>query len=206
MSISSLHSNHAANHWARPAAPRPDNHPRWSTASKGGSGSPVQAGAGSPAAAPSALDSASAASTNPLRNLASDIQAMLIQAQGTAAAAHKPTTPAAGGGPSATGPEQKLATDIQTLLSDLQIAATPNPRTANANPADTAGRPERHHHHHHERGIEATGASAVASSNGANPLNNGNHAVSRIFAAEIAHALKAYGRATGITATPAPVT
>jgi hypothetical protein len=137
---------------------------------------------------------------------------MLIQAQGTAATGSQTSvttpatsTPAAGGAAAAISPEQKLATDLQSLLSGLQSTA-PNARTANANPADATGRTEHHHHRHHEGGGEASGATAVASSSTtpatANSAASGNQAVSQILAAGIAQALKAYGGTGASPGTP----
>jgi hypothetical protein len=146
---------------------------------------------------------------NPLQSLASDIQAMLIQAQSTAAAGG-----ATGSTTASASPAQNAATDLQTLIADIQSAVTqsgtePTAQTANSNPTAPAGQTEHHHHHHHGGGGDASGASDVAnaSSNSA-VVNTGsqqasNLAPSSIFATDIAQAIQAYGGDSASTAMPA---
>jgi hypothetical protein len=221
VSIGSIQSNYPTNHWARPASLRSGNdEARRSgpSATQGAAGS-VQGGFGpavpsGPWSGPSGsgANSASAAPANPLQSLASDIQAMLIQAQGAAATGSQTSvatpvtsTPAASGAAAAISPEQKLAADLQSLLSGSQSTA-PHARTANANPADATGQTAHHHHRHHEGNGEASGATAVASSGTtpatANSAASGNPAVSQILAAGIAQALKAYGGTGTSPGTP----
>jgi hypothetical protein len=142
---------------------------------------------------------------------------MLIQAQGAAGSAQTAGTAAfAAGGTSADGgtialsPEQRVAADLQALMSNPQSAATPNTRVANANPADPAVQTGHHrHHHHHERGGQASGASAVAQSSVAtgtasasSATTSGNAALSRVFAADIGQALRAYAGQSAAAAPP----
>ena len=227
MSIDSLQTNHWTNPWARNVSSQSEKHTTWSAAPSAAAGTTGSVRGGFSPAVPtgpwssqggSGSNSASTTPANPLRTLASDIQAMLIQAQGTAAAADSQTGTAAAqtsGGATAASPEQTLATDLRSLLSDLQSGATANARTANANPADAAGRTEHHRHHHrHEDGGGASAATAVASSStaaGTTTASAGSaagfdQAVSRVFAADIAQALRAYGGASAATTTPVVTT
>jgi hypothetical protein len=103
-----------------------------------------------------------------------------------------------------------MAADLQTLMSDLQSGRSPNARTASTNPSSATGQTEHHHHHHHHGG-EASGARASASSGApsgaaAAPAGSAGQAVSQLFAADIAQALKAYGGANAAPATPALTT
>jgi hypothetical protein len=143
------------------------------------------------------MSGASTSPANPLARLASDIQAMLIQAQsaGPTGAANASTPQAA-----TPTPEQNVATDLQTLLGDIQSAVAPNTQTANSNAtAPTGGTEHHHHHHHHEGGGEANGASGVAATSpgpGASTAGSqfaGDQAVSSTFASDIAQAIQAYG-------------
>jgi hypothetical protein len=145
-----------------------------------------------------------------MQSLASDIQAMLIQAQSGAASAGSASTAATsvpGGATATLTPEQKVAADIQTLIGDFQSAAPPNAQTANSNPTAPVGQTE-HHHHHHGHGGEASGATAVAGASGtgapaANSSTSSNQAVSQVFAADITQALQAYAGASSAMPTPA---
>jgi hypothetical protein len=168
-----------------------------------------------------------AAGGNPLQTLASDIQAMLIQAQGVVQGnASTPATGASTTSATATAdssasvnPAQKLAADPQTFLNNLgaNSGGSPSPSVganatgtsvANANPTDPATQTGHRHHHHH--GGEASGASAVAQSSGVSSgavaVPSGaiaSQAVSRVFAGGIAHALRIYANATSATTIPA---
>jgi hypothetical protein len=127
-----------------------------------------------------------AAGGNSLQTLASDIQAMLIQAQGAV---------------------QGNASTQATGVSTTSRTAT-GTSVANASPTDPATQTGHHHHHHH--GGEASGASAVAQSSG---VSSGavaapsgaiaSQAVSRVFAGGIAHALRIYANATSAATIPA---
>jgi hypothetical protein len=161
--------------------------------------------------------STAALPSNPFQALASDIQAMLIQAQGGAA------TPAAStsvtGTTTAVSAEQQMATDLQTMMTDLQGAtaqttaastADSTSRTASTNPADPTGQSQPHHHrHHHEDGGgEASGSSAVASSSTPSGSTSAetttdDEAVSQMFAADVTQALAAYGGNAGSSMMPA---
>jgi hypothetical protein len=155
-------------------------------------------------------------STNPFQSLASDIQAMLIQAQGTT------STGTATGAPATTAtttPEQGLAADLQNLMnafqsgqSPAQTGTTSSAQTASANPADAPNQAEPHHHHHHHHGGGAgdagsiTAAAAPTPPPASGPVTSGsgmvaNQAVSQAFAADIVQAIQAYG--TGASASAA---
>jgi hypothetical protein len=132
-----------------------------------------------------------AAGGNPLQTLASDIQAMLIQAQGpvqgnastTATGASTTSGTTATDSSASVSPAQKLAADLQTFLNNLgansggspsattganaagtSVANATGTSVANASPTDSATQTGHHHHHHH--GGEASGASAVAQTSG----------------------------------------
>jgi hypothetical protein len=132
-----------------------------------------------------------------MQSVATDIQAMLIQAQSTAAAPASGTSTAISASTAAVNPQQKIAADLQTLLGDLQSATSPNAQTASTSPAGpVGGTAPHHHHHHHEEGGEASGATSVAgaSTPAATSSNStGDQAVSSMFAADITQALQAYG-------------
>ncbi len=134
---------------------------------------------------------------------------MLIQAQSSSAASG-----VTGSTTAKASPQQNAATDLQTLIADIQSAvtqsgSTPNAQTANSNPTAPAGQTEHHHHHHHGGGGDASGASDVAnaSSNGAVAATGSqqatNPAASSIFATDIAQAIQAYGGDSASAAMPA---
>ncbi len=230
MSIGSLQSDYWANQWASSAASASANSSPWSTGSTAAPGvaTPVQGSfdalqQGGPWSSQddTGTTGASASSSNPLQNLAADIQAMLIQAQSTAATesqtatattAAQPATAvsATSGGTAAVTPEQKLATDLQTLLSDLQPATTPATQTANASATDATGQTEHHHHHHHHGGggnaSAATDVASTSTTSGTTAATtgsttSGDQTASQIFAADIAQALQAYGGVSPATTT-----
>ena len=141
-----------------------------------------------------------APSANPLQNLASDIQAMLIQAQSAAGADDTPTT---------ADPVQSVATDLQTILGGSQSGGAANSQTANANPTAPTGQTEQHHHHHHHHDGdgEANAATDVAAASGSagagSPTTtqlSSDQAVSSIFASDIAQAIESYGSNISSTA------
>jgi len=156
---------------------------------------------------------------NPMQSLASDIQAMLIQAQSTSAMQTAGTTgSSSAGGTTAVSPEQQAATDLQTLMSDIQAgtsaqAGTSTPSSAqiaSTAPTDPTGQTEpHHHHHHHEAGGQSNGASAVASAStssgtttSAGSPASSDRQVSQIFAGDVEQALQAYGSSAAATAMP----
>jgi hypothetical protein len=209
VSIASAQSNPWANPWAA------------SSTSQSGTNAPtgpcveineVQANfstsvANAPDQNATGMSGTSTSPANPLQTLASDIQAMLIQAQSAA-----PTGAAAAGTTQATTPEQNVASDLQTLLGDIQGTVAPNAQTANSNAAAPTGETEPHHHHHHHEGDgEANGASDVAtaattSDTGTSTAGSqltSDQAVSSIFATDIAQAIQAYGGGGSSAAMPA---
>jgi hypothetical protein len=158
---------------------------------------------------------------NLLQSLASDIQAMLIQTQSTS-----PASGVSAGTTANASPGQNAATDLQTLMGDIQSAitesgttesgttqsgTTPNAQTANSDPTAPAGQTAHHHHHHHHGDDDASGAREVAnaatSSDGAVATSGsqlaGDQAASSNFATDIAQAVQAYGGAIATAAMPA---
>jgi hypothetical protein len=122
---------------------------------------------------------------------------LLIRAQGpgvTSAAGG--TTPSADPTAATPGPEQKLATDLQSVMNDLRASTSPGGH----NP--TAGQAESHHHHHHHNGGANAAASGSPREDASTTASNGNGAVSQVFAAHVVKALRAYvgGSAPGATA------
>jgi hypothetical protein len=156
---------------------------------------------------------------NPMQSLASDIQAMLIQAQSTSAMQTAGTTgSSAASGTGAVSPEQQAATDLQTLMNDIQAGASgqsgasapSSAQTASTTPTDPTGQSEHHHHHHHEEGGAGSGASAVAASSTSSgatmavesSTNSVDQQVSQVFASDIEQALQAYSGAAAATTMP----
>lgn len=122
MSIDSLQSNPWANPWAASTSSKAAGTDQsQATFSTSGSNSPwsAQGAAGS---------STSSSPANPLQSLAADIQAMLIQAQNTGTQGS-----ATGGTTGATTAEQSAATDLQTMLGNMQAAFAANSQMANTN-------------------------------------------------------------------------
>ena len=129
--------------------------------------SPDASGTGASAAGP----------VSAFQQLSSDIQAMLLQAQG-GTAAQATTTTGAGGTSTSTGvgaigattavtPAQQLATDIQSILAQLQgnqSASSANGQTATASQAGASGEARPHHHHHHHEGGSPEGGDMAAGS------------------------------------------
>jgi hypothetical protein len=151
---------------------------------------------------------------NPMQSLASDIQAMLLQAQGASAAVSGTGT---AGGTTAITPEQQAATNLQTLMSDLQAGTSTSPnaqtqtQTASANPAAPTGQTEPHHHHHHHGGggeggdaLAAAGSSTASGSTATTTSSSTSDdgQVSQVFAADIAQALQAYSGTSATTTMP----
>lgn len=205
MSIDSLQSNPWTNPWSASAASQSGTNAAGGSASTGpfaeinqlqanfGSSAPNSAWAGQSSVG---TNDASLSPANPLQSLASDIQAMLIQAQDTAASGV--------GTAQAATPQQSVAADLQSILGDLQGAAAPATQTANADPTAPTGQTEHHHHHHHQDGDgEATGASDVAAASTTAAPSTNDQSVSTIFASDIAQAIQAYGGGSTDPAMPA---
>jgi hypothetical protein len=210
VSIDSLQSNPWANPWAASTASQSAGSTPGSTAPTGSfleidqvQATFSTAAANGPGQNAAGMSAAVASPANPLQNLASDIQAMLIQAQNAAA-----QSGANGGTKAAATPAQSVATDLQTILGDIQAAIAPNTQTANTNPTAPNGETG-HHRHHHQHGGDANGASNVAAaSSGSGTSTAGSQlasdqAVSSIFATDIAQAIQAYGGSSTSATTPA---
>jgi hypothetical protein len=91
------------------------------------------------------------------------------------------------------------------MLVQAQTAATAtNTQTSSTNPASPVNPTEHHRHHHHEGDGNASGPTAVAgSSTSPAPTAGDDHAVSQVFAADIARAIQSYGGLSGSAATSA---
>ena len=142
-------------------------------------------------------------SVDPFQQLASDIQALLVQAQGGTSTA----TPAATG-TTATDPEQQLATDLQSLMNQLQGTQTGTSQTASAEQTGATGQTHGHHHHHHEdTDTDASAATeASATTTPSSPATSANNqTVAQTLAADIVQALSAYGD-TGTTSAASGLT
>ncbi len=171
----------------------------------------------SPTASASGLSAAGA--MDPFRQLSSDIQALLVQVQGSTAAQAASTTGTAStstgssavgtnaiGATDAGNAEQQLATDLQSLLAQSQntdAGSGQNGQTAGA------GHVQPHHHHHHRQGggqeasnaAAGAGGTATASSTTASSAtttsstaaSGSDGMVSHALAADIMQALQAYG-------------
>jgi hypothetical protein len=197
VSIGSVQSNPMVNPWTESVAPRSGSTTAWNAASN--MSCDPQSGT-------------TAAASNPFQNLASDLQAMLIQAQGSATTTATASATSAAGGTTGTTLEQQLATDLQSMMNDLQGTAststqTAATQTASANPADPTGQAQPHHHHHHHGGgDEASGATAVASTPpGTTATSADDEATAQIFAGDITQALAAYGGGMSSSMMPAPM-
>ncbi len=209
MSIDSI----ASSTWARPFA---------SQSGVGGVGQadpppPPNAG-GTIQDSPSISGSTSAVGiANPFQQLASDVQALLVQAQGGTA----PTTAtSATGTTTGAGPEQQVATDLQTLMAQLQAGHTgsdPNAQAGTTGQTGATSQAQPHHHHHHHGGgtgagmdaatqIGATSASSATTASAATSAGTAASAsdqtTSRAFAADILQALQAYGSKASGAAVP----
>ena len=149
----------------------------------------------------------------PFQRLAPDIQAILIQAQGKGTSPGigiSPTpgaSPAAGTGQTAAAaadPEQKLATDIQALMTQLGGASG-----AAKMPGGRGGGPDgqlhRGHHHMgqmgHGGGPTSASSVATASSAAGGAGSGAGRTVATVLAGDIAKAIRAYG--AGAAASPA---
>ena len=141
-------------------------------------------------------------SVEPFQQLASDIQALLVQAQGGTGTA---ATAAATTATTATDPEQQLATDLQSIMNQLQGSQT-GAQTASAEQTGATGQAHGHHHHHHHEDTDtdasaATEASATTSAT-TTTASASNQAVSQTLAADIMQALQAYGGTGSTLAVP----
>jgi hypothetical protein len=200
----------ASNVWTRPYQPQSgvggssnvDPPPSSSTA---GSNS-TTSGTGAPVVA----------SANPFQQLASDIQALLVQAQGGATSTD--TAASTTGAATSVSPEQQVGTDLQTLLAQLQSGqpgSDPNAPTATTGQTGATGQAQPHHHHHGGgpgAGMDAasqagattpsSATTAATSTSSGTALSSSDQTASRAFAADILQALQAYGSNTSSTTVP----
>lgn len=216
MSIGSI----ASNSWIPPFRQQPGAAGTWSTAPP----TPPDTSVPQPTIAPWPSQSASGTGaqvtppTSPFQQLSTDIQAILLQAQGASSTQTASATTAAsttGGTTAAATPEQQLATDVQTLLAQLQdgqsgSATSGQTASASQTGATTAAQPHHHHHHHHaasgEEGGDAVGAAGGTTPTTATSANtppdastsasaapSSDRTVTQAFAANIMQALQVYG-------------
>ncbi len=157
MSVGSI----ASNTWTPPLPPQPV---------PGSACNPFSTASGA-ATSMTMGSSPASGSTDPFQQLASDIQAMLLQAQGGTAApaatsVGSATTAAnAAGGSTVANPEQQVASDAQAMLAKLQSGQTGSGSTSQTATASQTGASEaqpHHHHHHHEGGGSQPGGDAGA--------------------------------------------
>ena len=198
MSIGSLRSEPPAAPWTATVGPLAGS-PRNATSAKPfGQNGPARGSFGP--AAPGANPSR-AAPANSFQNLRSDIQALLIQAQGARAASGDGTAPNGDKAAASVSPEQKLAADLATLISDLRAQTGAGKQAPAASPTDAM---QRHHHHHHHHGSGAVAASTSAAPGSATgSAANGNQPISQVVAAGVAKVLRAYAGGTATGAAPA---
>lgn len=148
--------------------------------------------------------------TNPFASIASDIQAILVQAQasasqGTASASASSTSGTSGssdstGTTAASSPEQDLINQIQSLISNIQGGGqSSTSQTASTDPSGPVGAAGGHHHHHHHHGgQDSTSAStAIASSQGTDTTSSGttDSSLAQSLAGDIVRALQSYAGA-----------
>jgi hypothetical protein len=203
VSIDSLQSSPWTNPWSTYAGARSGSNAA-SGAAAAGPFAQLQegfsaSGAGAPWPGQNAAGSGDAGTSpaNPLQSLASDIQAMLIQAQSSAA-----TGGLTGSTTAAATPEQSVTNDLQSLLGGTQPAAAPNAQTADSNPTTPTGETVHHHHHHHGNGDDTNGVSNVAGASTTATQTAGDQSVAASFATDIAQAIQAYGGGSLAAATP----
>lgn len=163
----------------------------------------------------SASGSANAQGTwaSDFQQLAADIQAVLVQGQGaantsatTAASTTAAASTAAAGtasGTSSADPARQLATDLQTIASQLQASNGQSSPTGGPGAAGQ-GEPHHHHHHHHHGGGSEAASSATSSgsSSSGSSASNDIQNVATTLAADIMQALRSYGSSATSTTTP----
>jgi hypothetical protein len=161
------------------------------------------------------------------QQLAADIQAVLVQGQGTSTTPTSSTTgtstedttvPASlGGETTATDPADQLATDIQSIYSQIQANQADTEtttQTAATGQLDPTTQAQPHHHHHHggdaqssetsavgTAGTSSTTASTSTAASG-NSVPSGIQTASQALAADILQALQSYGSSSSSTETP----
>jgi hypothetical protein len=195
VSIASLQSNPWANPWATAA-----------TSKAAGTDQAKATFNTSSSKAPWSVQGADGNSTtsspaNALQSLASDIQAMLIQAQNTG------TQGGATSGTTSGTTAQSPATALQKMLDDIQA----NTQTANSDATTPTGETQHHHHHRNIGGGEANAASDVASASTSSDTGTSatgsqpgsDQPVSSMLATEIAQAIQAYASGGALAAASA---
>jgi hypothetical protein len=211
MSIGSVQSNPWSNPWDQSVSSQSGTSAASSSGVQGSFGPPMPNG---PWSGQDSGGTTATAPANPFQTLASDIQAMLIQAQDTGAATAAAGTSAsatASAGGTALTPEQQVAADLQNMMTELQSSASSSTQTANANPADPTsqtgqtGQTEHHHHHHHGGGGEASGATAVADASTTattTAATAGDQSESQALSVDFTAAIQAYSGANASSLMP----
>ncbi|MSP02934.1 MAG: hypothetical protein EXR07_18105 [Acetobacteraceae bacterium] len=153
----------------------------------------------SPAGGPGApaLNLAGSGGTTPFQRLASDIQAILIQAQSNAAS---PKAAVSGTAPG------KLVSGGQAALGQIGNGGA---SSAKAPGGHQTGPANRHHHHHMKGGgagsTSAGSVSTAAAAAGVATVGTGQ-AVSSVLAAGLVQAIRAYGGGSAGAATATTIT
>lgn len=164
------------------------------------------------------------------QQLAADIQAVLVEGQGTSTSSSSSSTgtstvdttvPASlGGETTATDPADQLATDIQSIYSQIQANQADTETTAQTTTTgqlDPVGQMQPRHHHHQTgeaqasetsavgigatTGTSSTTASTAAAASG-NSVPSGIQTASQALAADILKALQSYGSSSASTEAP----
>jgi hypothetical protein len=164
------------------------------------------------------------------QQLVADIQAVLVEGQGTSTSPANSTTgtstsdttvPASlGGETTATDPADQLATDIQSIYSQIQANqanAETTTQTMTTGQLDPTSQAQTHHHHHHGGGAQASETSSVGTSattgtssttaststaDSGNSVPSSIQTASQALAADILQALQSYGSSSSSTETP----
>lgn len=149
-----------------------------------------------PGATPRDAPAGGKVADTPFQRLAPGIQAILIQAQGKGTSPTTGTSPAAGTGQTAAAaadPEQKLATDIRALMTQLGgasgAAKMPGGRGGGAEGQVHRG----HQHTGHGGGPTSASSVATASSAAGGAGSGAGRTVATMLAGDIAKAIRAYG-------------
>ena len=167
---------------------------------------------GAPETTPRDAPAGGKVANTPFQRLAPGIQAILIQAQGkgTGTSAAVGTSAAAGTGQTAAAaadPGQKLATDIQALMTQLGGASGAGKMPGRRGGGPDAGQLPRGHRNMgqtgHGGGPTSASSVAMASSVAGGAGSVAGRTVASVLASDTAKAIRAYGG--GVAAAPAPL-
>ena len=202
-------SSSSVSPWTPPAPSRPSGGIKWG-AEPGGTDPASPFPSASDARGGSPSTASGTGGTTPFQQLSTDIQSMLVQAQGDPA-----QTATAGGNAAATEPAQTRASDIQARLPQSQGGQAAGDAAEQPGSAGQTQAHHAHHHHHHSPGDASRHAPGGASGGVLAPSGSvfdgpsgsapsAAHLASKALAADIIQALQAYGRTaqsgTGVAA------